>query len=232
MEGVGERLHRWMFDEPDANAAALAAIAAPSAYVMGRNMFGPVRGAWDLEWKGWWGDDPPYHAPVFVLTHHAREPLTMQGGTVFTFVTDGVESALEQARQAAGSGEVAIAGGAATARQYLSAGQIDELRLHLVPVVLPRHAPEVPRHQVTRTHTRRRDIRGSSEGFESRRVCRPESWGRSSSAERPSRERDEVGALQPASSRRGPSSPAGRGAYRREVPVPQSMRRSSSSKLG
>jgi dihydrofolate reductase len=135
-EGVGLRLHRWMFDEPDANAAALAAIAAPSAYVMGRNMFGPGRGAWDLEWEGWWGEDPPYHAPVFVLTHHAREPLTMQGGTVFTFVTDGIESALAQARQAAGSGEVAIAGGAATARQYLSSGEIDELRLHLVPVVL------------------------------------------------------------------------------------------------
>jgi dihydrofolate reductase len=135
-EGVGMRLHRWMFDEPEANAAALAAIAAPSAYVMGRNMFGPGRGEWDLDWKGWWGEDPPYHAPVFVLTHQPREPLTMQGGTVFTFVTDGIESALAQAREAAGSGEVAIAGGAAAARQYLAAGHIDELRLHLVPVVL------------------------------------------------------------------------------------------------
>jgi dihydrofolate reductase len=135
-EGVGTRLHRWMFDEPEAHAAVLAAIDAPSAYVMGRNMFGPGRGAWDLQWKGWWGDDPPYHAPVFVLSHHPREPLAMQGGTTFTFVTDGIESALAQARQAAGDGDVAIAGGAATVNQYLGAGSIDELRLHVVPVAL------------------------------------------------------------------------------------------------
>ncbi len=135
-DGVGDRLHRWMFEQPEANAAAIEAIGASSAYVMGRNMFGPGRDAWDLEWKGWWGDEPPYHAPVFVLTHHPREPLTMQGATTFTFVTDGIEAALAQAREAAGDGDVAIAGGAATVNQYLAAGLIDELRLHVVPVVL------------------------------------------------------------------------------------------------
>ena len=135
-DGVEGRLHRWMFDEPEANAAAIEGIDAASAYVMGRNMFGPGRGEWDAEWTGWWGDDPPYHAPVFVLTHHPRAPLTMQGGTTFTFVTDGIESALEQARAAAGDGDIAIAGGAATVNQYLAAGLIDELRLHVVPLVL------------------------------------------------------------------------------------------------
>ena len=135
-EGVEGRLHRWMFEEPDAHAAAIAGLTAAGAYVMGRNMFGPGRGAWDEEWTGWWGDDPPYHAPVFVLTHHPRAPLAMQGGTTFTFVTDGIESALAQARAAAGDADVAIAGGAAAARQYLAAGHVDVLRLHLVPVVL------------------------------------------------------------------------------------------------
>jgi dihydrofolate reductase len=135
-DGVGDRLHRWMFEQPEANAAAIEAIDAPRAYVMGRNMFGPDRGAWDQQWKGWWGEDPPYHAPVFVLTHHPREPLTMLGGTTFTFVTDGIESALAQAREAAGDGDVAIAGGGATVNQYLAAGLIDELRLHVAPVVL------------------------------------------------------------------------------------------------
>lgn len=135
-EGVGDRLHRWMFEQPEANAAELAAIDAPRAYVMGRNMFGPGRGAWDGEWTGWWGEEPPYHAPVFVLTHHPREPLPMRGGTTFHFVTDGMGSALAQARAAAGDGDVGIAGGAATARQYLVAGLVDELRLHVAPVVL------------------------------------------------------------------------------------------------
>jgi len=111
-EGAGDRLHRWMFEQPDANAAAIEAITAAGAFIMGRNMFGPGRGGWDEEWKGWWGDEPPYHAPVFVLTQHPREPVAMQGGTTFTFVTDG------------------------TVRQYLSAGLIDELRLHVVPEVL------------------------------------------------------------------------------------------------
>jgi dihydrofolate reductase len=135
-DGVDDRLHRWMFEQPEANAAEIKAITAASAYVMGRNMFGPGRGEWDVDWKGWWGDDPPYHAPVFVLTHHPREPLTMQGGTRFTFVTDGPESALAQAREAAADGDVAIAGGAATINQYLAAGAIDVLRLHVVPVLL------------------------------------------------------------------------------------------------
>ena len=132
----GERLHRWMFEERDANAAAVEAITAAGAYVMGRNMFGGGRGGWDQEWKGWWGDDPPYHAPVFVLTHHPRAPLPMQGGTTYYFVTDGIESALASAREAAGDADVAIAGGAATINQYLSAGLIDELRLHVAPMVL------------------------------------------------------------------------------------------------
>lgn len=131
----GERLHRWQFEEPEANAAERAGILAAGAYIMGRNMFaGP--GAWDEDWRGWWGEEPPYHAPVFVLTHSPRRPLVMQGGTTFNFVTDGIESALAQAREAAGSKDVAIAGGAQTARQYLLAGLIDELRLHIAPVVL------------------------------------------------------------------------------------------------
>jgi dihydrofolate reductase len=132
----GDRLHRWMFEEPDANAAAIDAITSAGAYIMGRNMFGPGRGGWDEEWKGWWGDEPPYHAPVFVLTHHPRAPLPMQGGTTFYFVTDGVESALALAREAADDRTVAIAGGAATVNQYLAAGLIEELRLHVAPVLL------------------------------------------------------------------------------------------------
>lgn len=131
----GERLHRWMFEEPGPNAAALEGILEAGAYIMGRNMFaGP--GVWDGAWRGWWGEEPPYHAPVFVLTCHPREPLEMQGGTTFKFVTDGIESALAQAQTAAGSKDVAIAGGAQTVRQYLSAGLIDELRLHIAPIVL------------------------------------------------------------------------------------------------
>jgi dihydrofolate reductase len=132
----GDRLHRWMFEEPDANAAAIDAITSAGAYIMGRNMFGPGRGGWDEEWKGWWGDEPPYHAQVFVLTHHPRAPLPMQGGTTFYFVTDGVESALALAREAADDRTVAIAGGAATVNQYLAAGLIEELRLHVAPVLL------------------------------------------------------------------------------------------------
>jgi dihydrofolate reductase len=139
--GVGERLHQsiqaWMFEAPDEHAEEIAAaITVAGAYVMGRNMFSPGRGPWDLDWKGWWGDDPPYHAPVFVLTHHPREPLEMQGGTTFTFVTDGIESALAQAREAAGDKDIAIAGGAQTVNQYLAAGLLDELRLHVAPLIL------------------------------------------------------------------------------------------------
>jgi dihydrofolate reductase len=137
-EGVEGRLHRWMFEEPEAHADAIAGLTAAGAFVMGRNMFSPDRGPHDEEWTGWWGDDPPYHARVYVLTHYERAPLQMQGGTTFTFVTEGIESALAQARAAAGDADVAIAGGAATVNQYLAAGLIDELRLHVAPVVLGR----------------------------------------------------------------------------------------------
>ena len=107
------------------------------AYILGRNMFGPVRGSWpDESWKGWWGDEPPYHTPVFVLTHHARAPLEMKGGTTFHFVTDGIHSALKQAKDAAGEKDVRIGGGVSTIRQYFSAGLIDEVQLAIVPVLL------------------------------------------------------------------------------------------------
>jgi dihydrofolate reductase len=107
------------------------------AWIMGRNMFGPVRGPWpDESWKGWWGDNPPYHAPVFVLTHHEHGPIEMEGGTTFYFVTEGVESALEQAREAAGGRDVRIGGGANTIRQYLETGQIDEMHVAISPVLL------------------------------------------------------------------------------------------------
>jgi dihydrofolate reductase len=99
-------------------------------------MFGGGEGVWDESWEGWWGDDPPYHAPVFVLTHHPRPPLPMQGGTTFNFVTDGFEHALNQAKEAAGDGDVGIAGGASVVQQYLAAGLLDELFLHVVPIVL------------------------------------------------------------------------------------------------
>ena len=107
------------------------------AWILGRNMFGPVRGPWpDDSWKGWWGEEPPYHVPVFVLTHHPRPPLAMKGGTVFHFVTEGIHAALEQARRAAGGRDVRLGGGVATVRQYLQAGLLDELHLALRPVLL------------------------------------------------------------------------------------------------
>ena len=137
--GVGGEhlLDDGMFGAADDNAAEVEAIVARSAFVMGRNMFGPPEGGeWDDAWRGWWGENPPYHAPVFVLTHHERDDLPMDGGTTFHFVTDGIEAALDRAREAAGDGEVGIMGGATTVRQYLDAGLIDELRLHLVPLVL------------------------------------------------------------------------------------------------
>jgi dihydrofolate reductase len=127
-------LHAWMFETPEENEAEVKAITDAGAFIMGRNMFSPGRGEWDLDWKGWWGDDPPYHGPVFVLTHHPREPLPTQGGTTFNFVTDGPVAALEQAQAAAGERNVAIAGGAQTINQFLAAGLIDELRLHIAPV--------------------------------------------------------------------------------------------------
>ena len=103
---------------------------------MGRNMFGPVRGEWDDDWRGWWGPEPPYHAPVFVLTHHPHDPIEMEGGTTFHFVTDGFDAALTQATEAAAGARVGIAGGASTVRQALAAGAIDELELDIVPVLL------------------------------------------------------------------------------------------------
>ena len=109
------------------------------AFILGRNMFGPVRGPWsDDSWKGWWGENPPYHVPVFVLTHHKREPLEMQGGTTFYFVTGGIEEALARAKQAAGDKDVRVGGGVSTIRQYLQAGAIDSLHLAVSPVVLGR----------------------------------------------------------------------------------------------
>jgi len=139
--GVGGlRLHTWHIG-PEAerhpvDAAMTEELLRPrGAYVMGRNMFGPVRGAWDEDWRGWWGDEPPYHAPVFVLTHHAHDPIEMAGGTTFHFVTDGFDAALARAREA-GDGDVHVAGGAATVRQALVAGELDELVLDLAPVLL------------------------------------------------------------------------------------------------
>ena len=107
------------------------------AFILGRNMFGPVRGEWpDDQWKGWWGDNPPYHAPTFILTHYPRPPIEMLGGTTFHFVTDGIESALQQARAAAGSLDIKIGGGVATVKQYVQAGHVDEIHLAFAPVML------------------------------------------------------------------------------------------------
>jgi dihydrofolate reductase len=116
----GELLHRWMFETPDENTAELAAITDADAFIMGRNMFAPGRGEWDPAWTGWWGEDPPYHKPVFVLTHYPREDVPMKGGTTFTFVTGGVQEAFDRAREATGDGRIAIAGGAATVNQFLA----------------------------------------------------------------------------------------------------------------
>ena len=146
----GERLHEWAFatdtwreqhgsggGERNADAeVAEEVVQGVGAYIMGRKMFGGGDGPWDETWRGWWGEDPPFHVPVFVLTHHPREPLPMEGGTTFTFVTDGIESALEQARTAAGDKDVMIAGGASAVQQYLAAGLLDELYLHIVPILL------------------------------------------------------------------------------------------------
>jgi dihydrofolate reductase len=121
------------------NSFAEQGFSGIGAWILGRNMFGPVRGPWpDESWKGWWGDEPPYHVPVFVLTHHAREPLHMQGGTQFHFVTGGIIAALEQARAAAGGKDVRLGGGVATIREYLRAGLIDELHLAVRPILLGR----------------------------------------------------------------------------------------------
>jgi len=147
----GTELHQWFFPtdtfkkmqgQNGGSAGIDNDMAAQSfddlgAWILGRNMFGPVRGPWpDDSWKGWWGDEPPYHTPVFVLTHHARAPLAMAGGTTFYFITDGIESALKKAREAAQGKDVRIGGGASTIRQYLAAGQIDEMHLAVSPVLL------------------------------------------------------------------------------------------------
>jgi dihydrofolate reductase len=148
----GEQLHEWVFpleiwrrahgmpggEVNESSRVMEAELANIGATIMGRNMFGGGPGPWSATdpWNGWWGRNPPFGHPVFVLTHHAREPLVMEGGTTFTFVTDGIESALEQARHAAGGKDVALAGGARAAQQYLDAGLVDEMRLHLVPTLL------------------------------------------------------------------------------------------------
>jgi dihydrofolate reductase len=135
-DGWGDKLHAWYSEGPEKHPAEFARMMTAKAFIMGRNMFGPVRGEWDRQWKGWWGDNPPYHGPVFVLTHHPREPQPMEGGTTFHFVTDGVDAAFKRAREAAGDGGISIHGGAKTVNQYLAAGLIDELRLHVVPLML------------------------------------------------------------------------------------------------
>jgi dihydrofolate reductase len=116
---------------------AVRGMTGVGAWILGRNMFAPTRGPWsDDGWKGWWGKNPPYHVPVFVLTHHAREPITMEGGTTFHFVTDGIHAALSRAKEAAAGKDVRLGGGAATIRQYLVAGLIDEMHLAISPVLL------------------------------------------------------------------------------------------------
>ena len=146
----GMQLHEWAFaldawrqehgqEGGEVNASTKVveeARANLGATVMGRNMFGGGPGPWDEAWEGWWGDDPPYHVPVFVVTHHAREPLPKEGGTTFNFVTEGVESAMAQAHEAAGEKDVELAGGANVVQQCLRAGLVDELQLHVVPVLL------------------------------------------------------------------------------------------------
>jgi dihydrofolate reductase len=146
----GESLHEWLFPlaifseggtEVNASTAVVQEWEANlGAHIMGRNMFASGRGEWDESWTGWWGEDPPYHTPVFVLTHHPRESVPMQGGTTFHFVTEGIESALSQARAAAGDKDILIAGGASTVRQFLAAGHIDEFDLSIAPLLL--HAGE------------------------------------------------------------------------------------------
>jgi dihydrofolate reductase len=133
------QLHRWMFDEDEENkqkAEMVDYLVDASAFIMGSNMFMPKEKHNDPEWKGWWGDNPPYHAPVFVLCKNPRASIPMEGGTTFHFVTDGIESAFNQARAAAKGGKISIAGGANTVNQYLTAGLIDELWLHIAPVTI------------------------------------------------------------------------------------------------
>jgi dihydrofolate reductase len=128
--------HGWRSGEPGQHKAEVDALVSAGAFIMGRNMFGPKDLQSEASWKGWWGDNPPYHAPVFVLSHSEHEPIVMQGGTTFTFVTDGIKSAMKQAKAAAGDKDVAIAGGANVINQYLAADLIDELWLHITPVTI------------------------------------------------------------------------------------------------
>jgi dihydrofolate reductase len=138
----GERVHEWAYPTGPAGQHDVDAEVAGKmmdgigAFIMGRKMFDGSHGPLDESWRGWWGENPPYHAPVYVLTHHPREPVEMEGGTTFHFVTDGIESALEQARAAAGGQDVAIAGGAQAVQQYLAAGLLDEIHLHIAPMML------------------------------------------------------------------------------------------------
>lgn len=132
----GENLHRWMFLDGANNAEEMQAICAYSAFIMGRNMFGPIRGEWSDDWRGWWDENPPYHAPVYVLTHYPKEPLVMEGGTTFHFVTEGYDAALKAARAAVGDGDIAVCGGVSTTRHYLNAGVIDDLHLQMAPIIL------------------------------------------------------------------------------------------------
>ena len=137
----GMRLHQWHFGDPTDPADIAATqdlLKQRGAYVMGRNMFGPVRGEWSRDWNGWWGDEPPYHAPVFVLTHHKRDSVEMQGGTTFHFVTDGFDVALQRAREVADDLDIGIAGGASTIRQALAAGALEQITLDVGPVLLGR----------------------------------------------------------------------------------------------
>jgi dihydrofolate reductase len=136
--GVGGRqLLEWHDSSEAVDIAAFDELLGPmGAFVMGRNMFGPIRGPWSTDWRGWWGDDPPYHAPVFVLTHHEHDPIQMSGETTFHFVTGGFEVALDRAREVAGDQAVRICGGAATVRQAFAADAIDDMYFDIVPVAL------------------------------------------------------------------------------------------------
>lgn len=127
-------LHHWMFDEPEKHQAELFALTDAGAFIMGSNMYGPKEKRESPDWKGWWGDNPPYHAPVFVLSHKQRDPIAMEGGTTYIFISDGIEAALSAAQRVAGQRNVHIAGGANTINQYVSAGLLDEFWLHIVPV--------------------------------------------------------------------------------------------------
>lgn len=175
--GVGGlKLHQWHFQADETgHQADMAArddlLRTIGAVVMGRNMYGPIRGEWDDDWRGWWGENPPYHAPVFVLTHYPHEPIEMDGGTTFHFVTTGFDAALEQAKAAAEGGDIRIAGGASTIRQALAAGVLDELTLDIAPVLLgrgerlfdgvadPGFEPIEATHSPYATHVRYRVVR-------------------------------------------------------------------------